>query len=72
MDLGILLSSEFGDRKPDLRIGVVTSITPLKVRIGSLTGADAKKLASYSGPAIGHVVAVLVLPGYRLVLGNVG
>lgn len=71
IDLGLILAADEGDRRPDLRFGVVTQVSPLMVRIGSPDGAPATKLAAYS-PANGHVVVVLLLPGLRVVLGNIG
>lgn len=64
-------SPDDGQLTPTLRRGVVATVSPLTVLVGSAATATAcNALTSYS-PAVGDVVSVLVLNGDRLVVGTV-
>lgn len=54
------------------RLGVVTQVSPLLVRVGyATTATPARKLASYT-PVVTDSVIVLVSGADRVVLGKIG
>ena len=54
-----------------LRVGTVTSTSPLEVSVGGQTGLTASRLSAYSAPGTADLVAILQTKTDLLILGKI-